>query len=329
MNLRTEINPPKSSWNLQVRDTVVTLGSCFATAIGKRLLDNKFHALVNPFGTTYHPLALDRLLNYVLTKQLPHPSTYVRRNETWYNYDFHSSFFGETEGQLTEQIKKQIGQAREFLNQAHALILTYGTAFLYEIAESGRSVANCHRMPPAFFRRRLVSAEEITRSFQGTLATLRSINPRLQIILTVSPVRHVKDTLPMNSVSKSILRVACHQMQETEQGVAYFPSYELVMDDLRDYRFYQSDLIHLTPLAEDYLWKKFCDTYCAEDTLRFMEQWQALQQALSHRPFHPLSNEHQEFVRRTIENLKGLQGLVDVDKEIASLQAQLVRQPVT
>lgn len=329
MNLRTELSVAASPWKLEVKDRVVTLGSCFAATMGTQLAEHKVSALINPFGTTYHPLAIDRLLNCALNRELPSSSGFVRRNDTWLHYDFHSSFSASGERQLADQLESQLKQVQEGLQNATVLILTYGTAFQYELADTGRPVANCHRMPASTFRRRLASVDEIVNSARNTLADLRTLNPQLRIILTVSPVRHVKDTLPLNSVSKSTLLLACHRLNEIEANVDYFPAYELIMDDLRDYRFYKDDLIHPTPFAEEYIWKKFCETYASADMLRFLEEWQSLRQALQHRPIRPQGKEHQEFLVRTIERLRNLRDKADVEKEIKILESQLLSHPVT
>jgi GSCFA family len=329
VNLRTELVIPRSSWSLDLKDPLLTLGSCFAATVGNRLAENKFIAHVNPFGTTYHPLAIDRLLSYAVTPDYPPAETYISRDDLWFSYDLHSSLFAEDDESLTEKIRLRVNEVHAFLRRARVLIITWGTAWLYDLAESGRPVANCHRMPSGNFRRRLVNVEEIVESFLRTERRLRSVNPQLKIILTVSPVRHLKDSLQLNSVSKSILRVACHRIQEMVKDVSYFPAFELMMDDLRDYRFYQLDLIHPSTLAEDYIWKRFSETYFSPDVIAFLEQWIPVRQALSHRAFQPASREHQAFLRRTLDELEKLRRTVDVEHEIADLQTRLTTLPVS
>lgn len=328
MNLRTELNLTPSSWKLEMKDRVVTLGSCFAASIGTQLADHKLPVVVNPFGTTYHPLAIDRLINCALAGELPASPGYVCRNQTWFHHDFHSSFFADTEKQLAQRLESQLRMVREALQNANVLMLTYGTGYQYELVDNGRPVANCHRMPATSFRRRLVSVEEIVLSARGTLSKLLDMNPRLHVILTVSPVRHVRDSLPLNSVSKAVLRLACHLLQEKESAVDYFPAYELLLDDLRDYRFYKDDLIHPTTLAEEYVWKKFLEAYASPTTLRFIEVWQSIQPALRHRAFNARGKEHQEFLRSTIQRLHSIRNDVDVENEIQELESKVVGQPV-
>lgn len=325
MDFRTELTLTSARWTLGLRDPVITFGSCFADTIGKEFQANKFIASVNPFGTTYHPLAIDRLIHYALLNQLPPEETYVTRSGVVYNLDFHSSFSGETVEQLRDKIRQALTSVHQALKTCKAVMLTYGTAWLYELADSGRPVANCHKMPSAQFRRRLATVEEITSSFRQTLALSRSVNPTLKVILTVSPVRHLRDTLPLNSVSKATLLLACHQL--AQEDVDYFPAYELLVDDLRDYRFYADDMIHPSAQAEAYIWNKFCDVYFSGETIDLLTTWSEVRQALGHRAFHPGSDAHQEFLRGTLQKLEALLPRMDVRQEIVELKKQLNHQP--
>lgn len=327
MDFRTELIPSPPDWTIGLNDPIITFGSCFSDTIGKELLHNKFQALVNPFGTTYHPLAIGRLIEYACLLEEPGPQTYFLREGMALNYDFHSRFSGSTMDELRELIRQRITQVNTALGSAAVVMITYGTAWLYEKVDDGQAVANCHRMPGNLFRKRLVSVDAITASFRKTLGRLRTINPRIRVILTVSPVRHSKDTLPLNSVSKATLLLACHQLSATEPSVTYFPAYELLMDDLRDYRFYGSDLIHPSPVAEAYIWDKFNSTYFAKDTREVLETWTDLRQALGHRPFHPGTDAHQQFLLKTIQRLEALLPRIDVQDEISALRSQLKHQP--
>ncbi len=323
MDLRTELNVPKASWTFGPAEGVLTLGSCFAATQGQRLADHKFKTLSNPFGTTYHPFAIDRLLQYALDNTAPPGETFVNRQGAWYNYDMHSSLCAPSADQLAALLRDRVEQVRRFILEARVLLLTFGTAFTYELVETGRTVSNCQRMPATLFRRRLATPKEIMRSTTETFRRLATVNPALKIILTVSPVRHLKDTLSGNSVSKSALRLACHHLQESEPHVDYFPSYELILDDLRDYRFYQDDLIHPTPLAEDYVWKKFGETYFTPGTRDFVAAWDAVRQALSHRVYQPGSGEHREFLLNTLAQVKKWEHTVDVREEMEDLERRL------
>ena len=326
MDFRTELTVPVAPWHLDIGDPVVTMGSCFAQSIGQQFLSNKFRAIVNPFGTTYHPLAIHRLLDYSVSKEYPAPHTYVIQEGNISNYNFHSSLSAGSPEDLKHQLHDRIISVHYALKDCRVLLLTYGTAWLYERIDTGESVANCHRMPASLFSKRLATTEEITTSFRTTQAELIKINPDIRIVLTLSPVRHIKDTLTMNSVSKAVIRLACYELTEEFQNVYYFPAYELLIDDLRDYRFYKDDLIHPTEKAEDYIWEKFSGAYFSAKTKEFIKNWKTIQQSMAHQPFHPESTAHQQFVTRTIQQLEGLRSLVNVDREIQELNAYIHRQ---
>ncbi len=326
MDFRTELIVPKARRTFGVGEPVLTLGSCFAQTMGQRFLDNKFQALVNPFGTTYHPAAIHRLLHYATHQKYPEPSTYLTRQGIVLNYDMHSSLSAPTVDDLGLRIKQQIDAVHEYLKRCRTVMLTYGTALVYERVDTGEAVANCHRMPAVNFKRRLSTVDEIVDSFQNVLQGLQALNPEIHFILTVSPVRHVKDTLTLNSVSKATLRLACHQLAEQFSQVDYFPAYEMLMDDLRDYRFYKEDLIHPTEMAEDYIWEKFSEAYFSDDTRAFTNEWQSIRQAMLHRPFYEGSEAHQQFIQKTIAQLQKLRHVVSVDEEITLLTGQIIRQ---
>lgn len=327
MKFRTELVPALPAWTIGLDDPLVTMGSCFSDTLGGALLCRKFKATVNPFGNTYHPLSIDRLVQYALSNQSPDDDTYVERAGIFFNYELHSSFSGETLAELKNSIQSRIEEVHQALARCPVLVLTYGTAWIFERVDTGHPVANCHRLPAGEFNRRLTTVGEITQSFTKTFNKLRSINPDFRVILTVSPVRHLRDSLPSNSVSKATLRLACHELASGNDRVHYFPAFELLMDDLRDYRFYSDDLIHPSKQAERYIWDKFRETYFSQDTMEILSRWDDLRPALQHQPFHPESASHQQFLRQTIDRLTQLLPVMDVRNELASLQSQLNHQP--
>jgi hypothetical protein len=209
------------------------------------------------------------------------------------------------------------------VQKADWLIITYGTAWVYELLETKEVVANCHKMPQTLFAKSLMTQKKVLDSFETMYGLLKSFNPNIKIIVTVSPVRHLKDTLELNSVSKSVLRVACHTLTEQYHDVLYFPSYEIMMDDLRDYRFYKSDMIHPTKDAEEYIWEKFVERFFDDSLKSFLKKWGEIRTALAHKPFHPTSSSHQKFLHQTLKKLLELKALVNVDQEVAMLEEQL------
>ncbi len=321
---RTELQIPRANFSLELKDPLLTVGSCFSDVIGQRLLDHKFEAMVNPFGTIFHPAIACRLLEMALEDKTPGTNTFIQLEGRWVSALLHSSIHASSSAALEERLSTLFKEVKKQLLNARVLMLTAGTAFLYIQETSGLGVANCHKQPQKLYRKHLSSPEELYTAFGSFYQKLLKANPDIRLILTLSPVRHVKDTLELNSVSKATLRLAIHQWGEQFQQLSYFPSYELLLDDLRDYRFYGRDLLHPSPEAEDYVWQKFSHTYFTAETLAFIKEWQSIRRALSHRPFNPASDAHQQFIRKTIQKLEGLSYKVNVHSEIAQLKSQLV-----
>jgi hypothetical protein len=322
-SFRTELNVKPSDRQLTLHTPVITAGSCFAEVMGRKIQHYKVLSLVNPFGTIFNPVSLLDLLISSLHPQQEFTGELLQRDGLWLAYDLHSSFAAQSRAELLTTIQNSFLQTHQFLVEADTLILTFGTAVGYIHRASNQLVANCHKVPQQQFRKRLLAVTEVTQAFQTFYLQLKQLNPNLRIILTVSPVRHVKETLEGNSVSKSILRVACHELSETYPDVHYFPAYELVLDDLRDYRFYQEDMIHPTSVAEGYIWEKFKAAYFDEAFQQFTAEWDKIQQALTHRPFHPDSPGHQDFLRKTLSRLENIQAMVNCDPEISAVKKQL------
>jgi hypothetical protein len=321
---RTLVRITPSSYKITLRDQFLTIGSCFSDAIGARLLSNKFSGSVNPFGTIYNPVSMHRILISSAQNSSPSAGSYCKNDDVHFNYHVHSSFADFERTQLERKISDEIARVHSHLKKSRWLLITYGTAWVYTLKESGEIVANCHKQPSGLFDKSLLTVNEVVRSFDEMYKELRAFGSSAKILLTVSPVRHIRDTLPLNAVSKSVLRIACHALAEKYPDVEYFPAYEIIMDDLRDYRFYKSDMIHPTEQAEDYIWKKFTETYMDKTTSEFIQQWQSVSLALRHRPFHPQSARHQIFLRQTLHKLEELKDMADVDAEIRLVQAQLL-----
>lgn len=318
------VNSP-GSFQIGLRDHCLTIGSCFADNLGQLLQKHKFSSLVNPFGTSYNPISIHKTLQYAIDNALPQSETFGELNETHFNYDFHSSFSNLSKANLEKSLSTTINKTHEYLKSATVLLITYGTAWVYERIDNGAIVSNCHKVPAKHFDKKLLTQKKILESFNALHDRLMAFNPNIKIILTLSPVRHVKDTLELNAVSKSILRLSCHTLSELYSNIAYFPAYELVLDDLRDYRFYDRDLLHPSPDAIDYIWKYFGEKYFSAETLTFIKEWGEVMSALEHRPFQPHSAEHQKFIHGLISKLEKLQTKINVDKELSLLRGQLKR----
>lgn len=323
-NFRTEVEVKASRIKFSIHDPVLTIGSCFADTIGDQLVNSKFKVLKNPFGTVYNPLSLHKLLHFSTANILPEHNSFIENSGIFLNYDFHSSLSALSQHGLEDILKERIAKAHNFLRSTKWLMITYGTAWIYIRKDSGETVSNCHKLPSHLFEKKLITQKRILDSFEETYNELKSINPNLQIMLTVSPVRHIKDTLELNSVSKSTLRIACNTLTEQHADVQYFPSYEILLDDLRDYRFYKSDMIHPSSDAEAYIWEKFTQAYFDTETLGFLEKWKKIQSGMQHKPFHVTSSAHQAFLKGLMSQLNEIKSLVSVDEELAWVKNQLV-----
>lgn len=298
------------------------MGSCFSDNFGQRLNHNKFDTLTNPFGVIFNPISINKLLKTSATNSTLDSQNWVESQRINLHYDLHSQLGSVDQKEATENINRVIKSASNQLKKTKWLIITWGTALVYERKDTGDVVANCHKVSMDQFTKRLLSYEEIVTDFEAMTAVLpQGIN----ILLTVSPVRHLKETLELNSVSKSILRVACHHLAEKHSHVSYFPAYELILDDLRDYRFYNSDMLHPSDEAINYVWDKFIPAYFDESTLGFIHKWSKISAAINHKPFNPQSEAHQQFIRQTINSINELKTSVDVFKEISHLEQQLIK----
>jgi hypothetical protein len=323
-DFRTALSVIPSDMPMHLGDAILTQGSCFSDAIGHRLASHKMNAAVNPFGVIYNPESIHKVLSCSIFNEPLPEHTFLQNHGVHLNYNFHSAFSSLRKDELATRLTNSIGSTHYFLKDARWILITYGTAWVYSRNDTGEIVANCHKLPSSMFTKSLMSAASITDSFKGFYAQLKKFNPHARIILTLSPVRHLKDTLELNSVSKSILRVACHELADSYDDVDYFPAYEIMMDDLRDYRFYKSDMLHPTEEAENYIWDKFMERYFSPGLKDFILKWGVILSALRHRPFHPESSAHQQFLRSTLRKLEELRELVNVDSEAAAIKEQIV-----
>lgn len=324
MEFRTEVRLAESENKIGYKDSFVTIGSCFSDDIGELLWDNKFKVCKNPFGIVYNPLSIHELLLNSINNNEPSESNFVTRDGSWFHYDFHSMWHADSKLDLQSKLIEINKSVHSELQNCKYLIITYGTSWVYERKETGKVVSNCHKIPQSQFEKRLLTQKKVIESFEELYSTLKNFNKEWRIILTVSPVRHIKDSIELNSVSKSILRLTCHTLSEMFEEVEYFPSYEIMMDDLRDYRFYKSDLIHPSEVAVDYIWGKFRDKYFDEHTREFIQEWRKIKSALQHKPFQSNSPAHQQFLKELLIKLNQLKDTVDVQEEIVNIQNQIM-----
>jgi len=325
---RTELPIAPATSPLPRTARVLTMGSCFADSIGTHLTLNKVETLVNPFGTVFQPLALGRLLRAAAGEDVDWQQHLVEARGRWQSYDLHGRIGAETPVELLQLIQGLVQRAGDFLRTTDVVLLTLGTAWAYRLRETGELVSNCHKQPAELFERELLTPDDIINGLAETHAYLRRLNPGLRFVLTVSPVRHLKDTLPLNAVSKSVLRLATHFVSDLLPGVAYFPAFELLTDDLRDYRFYADDMLHPSTVAEEYIWDKFARTYFDADFGQFRKEWAAVRQALEHRPLHAGAPEHRQFLENTQAKLEQLSlRKLDVEAELGAVRLWMAALP--
>lgn len=321
---RTEILPTPSISKLSLNDQILTIGSCFSQNIGSKLLVNKIKTLANPLGISYNPISLFKILELSCSGQMPSEEDYVVNQGIYNHLDFHSDFSSPDLNKVESEIDEKISSTQKFLMNTSCVIITLGTSYVYEYNLTGNVVNNCHKLPSKNFTKKLLSPEQILIAYEFLHRELMKLNNEMKIIFTVSPVRHLKETIEGNFISKSILRVAIHKIMENHPEADYFPSYEIMMDDLRDYRFYESDMIHPDQVAIDYIWEKFSKKFFDQEALNFFTEWDKLSKAINHRPFHPESPTHQKFLQVTLEKLNKIIDKVDISEEINLIKNQIL-----
>ncbi|AUD03977.1 GSCFA domain-containing protein [Spirosoma pollinicola] len=324
MQFHTEFSPEPLAQRLGLNSRIVTIGSCFSDVMGRRLTDNKLAVLANPFGTIFNPVSIAKLLTMALRGTTPDESGYVERDGNWFHYDFHSSLWAKSQDALRNQLTIRLAQTGDAIRKADFLFLTLGSAIVHRHIETGNVVANCHKMPGSLFEKYLYNIDHLRDDMTRLFKTLRKANPTLNILLTVSPVRHTRDTLPLNSVSKSTLRVISHELTVWNSWVSYFPAYELMMDDLRDYRFYEADMIHPTTQAHDYIFNKFAESAFDADLRAFVDEWSQISKSLVHRSLYSTgSRAHVQFLTKLASQLEGISHYADVSAELAEVRSRL------
>ncbi|GAA6257974.1 GSCFA domain-containing protein [Bacteroides sp. f07] len=319
MNFQTSVELPGGLPSVSHADHILLMGSCFAENIGALLMDAKFRLDLNPFGILYNPLSILSALREIATKKkYTEEDLFVYRG-LWHSPMHHGSFSASAPEDTLQNINSRLQQAHRTMQKLDWLMLTFGTAYVYEQKETGKVVANCHKLPENNFNRRLLLVDEIVDEYTSLITGLAARNPNMKILFTVSPIRHIRDGMHANQLSKSTLLLAIDRLQQLfPQHVFYFPSYEIVLDELRDYRFYADDMLHPSPLAIRYLWERFSETFFSAETKQIMKEVEDIRRDLAHKPFHPGSVAYQRFLGQIvlkIERLIGKYPYLDFQKE--------------
>jgi len=296
MNFTTKVSINKYNFPIDYNSKVMLLGSCFAENMGEKFRYFKFHHVLNPFGIIFNPVSIEKLINRAVNKIEFTEKDIFFHNDLWHCYDVHSVLSNTSSELLLENLNTILHSFTNQIQEATHVILTYGTSWVYRNKTSNEIVANCHKVPQNKFTKELLSIETIQKSIQNTIDLVCKINSNCKFIFTVSPVRHIKDGFVENQRSKSHLISAIHNINNQPSTVNYFPSFEIKMDELRDYRFYAEDMLHPSQAAIDYIWIKFFENYVDEKEFATMNQVCEIQRALKHRPFNPNTESHQKFL---------------------------------
>lgn len=301
MKLQTQIPLIKESRNLiNYNSKIVLLGSCFSENIGNQLDYYKFQTTQNPFGILFHPIAIENLITNAINEKKYTENDVFFNNEQYHSFDTHSSLSANNERDFLDNLNLSIKSTRKTLEEASHIIITLGTSWVYRYIESDQIVANCHKVPQKKFLKEILSVDTISESLEAIILLIKSINKNASILFTVSPVRHIKDGFIENSQSKSHLITAIHQVIDKRKYNYYFPSYEIMMDELRDYRFYAEDMIHPNKTTKNYIWEKFTSTWFDVSANSTMKEIDIIQKGMLHKPFNPNSEKHLQF----LENLE-------------------------
>ncbi|RNC85045.1 MAG: GSCFA domain-containing protein [Winogradskyella sp.] len=308
MNFQTHIPLERQKHNLISYDSkVVLLGSCFSENIGEKFNYFKFQNLVNPFGILFHPLAIENFITNVINEKQYSEDDIFYNNEAWHCFDAHSRLSNTSKELLLEELNSNITTTHQCIKNTTHVVITLGTAWVYRYISTDSIVANCHKIPQKQFLKELLSVDAITQSLEVIISLIRTINPDITFLFTVSPVRHLKDGFVENTQSKSHLISAIHDVVNIKNKQFYFPSYELVMDELRDYRFFKEDMIHPNAVAIDYIWEKFTSVWFADNNFAIMESVDSIQKSIAHKPFNATSEAHTAFKKQLEEKISKLE----------------------
>jgi len=318
MELRTTFRIEPSERKITYRDPVMFIGSCFATSIGNRLEIGRMPVMINPAGTVYNPVSVCNTLDTITGGEKYDSTRLYKHDDAWISFDHYTDFSSGNPEEVLDRINSRSAEALKFLSGARFLFVTFGTARVFRLTETGKIVSNCHRIPANRFIHELLSPDDIISLWSSQLDKLKSLFPELKVVFTVSPVRHWKDGAHGNQVSKSVLFVAVDKLLGHPAKPAYFPAYELVMDDLRDYRFYGEDMLHMSDQAVDYIWEAFSRCYFDSETTNLWQEVAGISKAVSHRIRTGNRDHIRRFAEATISRIDKITGkypFVNLEKE--------------
>ncbi|GAB3716334.1 GSCFA domain-containing protein [Flavobacterium koreense] len=311
MNFTTKVPIAKYQNPIDYNSKIISIGSCFAENMGEKFEYFKFQNCVNPFGIIFNPISIENLINRAVNKIEFTEKDIFFHNDLWHCYEVHSLLSDTSSELIVQNLNRVLHLFRTQIIEASHFIITYGTSWVYRLRQAQPDslsiVANCHKVKQNQFDKEILSVEIIEKSIENSINLIQSINPNCNFIFTISPVRHIKDGFIENQRSKAHLITAIQNSQLATRNSIYFPSYEIMMDELRDYRFYADDMLHPSQSAIDYIWIKFFENYVSESEFGLMNQVCEIQRALKHRPFNPNSESHQKFLANLEAKIEQLQ----------------------
>lgn len=311
MHFRTKIPLTAKTPKIDYESKILMIGSCFVENIGDKLDYYKLQNLQNPFGILFHPEAIENFISKAINGYKFSSEDIFHYNERWHCFEAHSVLSNPNQDELLKNLNQNLSLTRDYLEKASHLVITLGTAWVYKNSVTGKLVANCHKLPQKNFSKELLSVEEIEGGLNSLISTINAINPNLTIIFTISPVRHLKDGFVENQQSKAHLMAALHKViHENNSFVNYFPAYEIMMDELRDYRFYAEDMLHPNAVAINYIWERFVEAWFSSDGITILNQVESIQKSLAHRPFDEHSISYKTFSQKLQDKINDLKKAV-------------------
>ncbi|MAY82685.1 MAG: hypothetical protein CMP59_00990 [Flavobacteriales bacterium] len=329
--LQSQININPLELELDQASKLLFLGSCFAENISKKLADFKFDCATNPLGISYNPVSLFNLLERSLKNEVFDLSELNYANERYFSYELHSAFSNPNREILLKEVNEQLALQAKWIESADCLLISLGTAWVHILKKEDRLVNNCHKVASSEFDKAILSINDIVESWKSLANELEKKNPKLKILFTVSPVRHLKDGFRENQLSKSTLHLAVEEICQEYKNCLYFPSYEIMMDELRDYRFYDRDLVHPNSLAIDIIWEHFQSACLKDKSKQAILELEKLQASMAHRPFNSESNAHLSFLKKLLTDLQQFEKSYEVDlgAELEEIKNKLDQHPAS
>ncbi|MCV9386939.1 GSCFA domain-containing protein [Reichenbachiella ulvae] len=320
-HFRTELYIDENPDKIEYDSKILSMGSGFTRALSDPLAKYNFNIVSNPYGTIYNPVSLFNLIRFTAERTDINQNFVTEKEGYWNHFDFHPKQNYETRAELINSLQEKVDETHDYFKKSDYLILTLGSAFVYKLNSNKKIVANCHRADQKLFSKELLSPQTIVDSFRQIYKSLNGIK---NIILVVSPVQHTKDTLTLNAVSKSVLRLAAHMIVNEFPYVKYFPAYEFLLGDLRGYQFYQKDLIHPNELATDYIFKKFVEAYFHKDIKEDILYIEDMLSEMHHAPYNPQSKDYQKTLREAMKRLDGLTEKMDLSDILNDLKGRMI-----